>query len=127
MNNWWDEAEIEESVHTIGWALALPYKTKYPTLKEYMRDVALALTPADTTTAVAQEPHGVHLTVEVESSAMERFTYNPETRTLVVTYYGGSKYTYHAVRWASVDALLKAESKGTFLNREIKPFYRCTR
>jgi hypothetical protein len=63
------------------------------------------------------------------STAIERYRYDEERRMLFVRYCGGRSrrgrpYTYHDVPLSAFLALEKAESKGTFINKVIKPRYR---
>ena len=62
--------------------------------------------------------------VPVESSAVEAVGYDPEDRDLYIRYVGGAVYAYVDVPEDRYRALLEADSKGTFVNREIKPHYR---
>lgn len=54
--------------------------------------------------------------------------YAPESRTLEVEFHHGAVYRYLGVPPTVHDALMKAESKGAFLNREVRdayPYERC--
>jgi hypothetical protein len=65
---------------------------------------------------------------EIDSSAISRIGYQKPRRLLYVTYKGsGGSYVYIDVPPREYQALLKAESKGTFINKRIKPHYRCQR
>ncbi|MGC4152197.1 MAG: KTSC domain-containing protein [Propionicimonas sp.] len=57
----------------------------------------------------------------VESSAIEKVGYEPSELTLVVMFKGGALYRYAGVPQHLYDQLLTAESKGSFVNRRIKP------
>ncbi|NNM74102.1 KTSC domain-containing protein [Enterovirga aerilata] len=63
----------------------------------------------------------------VESSAIDAVDYDPKRRKLVVTFAGGATYAYAGVPAAKWKALLAADSKGRFVNREIKPHFPATR
>lgn len=65
--------------------------------------------------------------LSVESSAVESVGYDASTRTLEVEYAGGAVYRYLGVPPRVHDTLLRAESHGAFVNRRIKPYYRCER
>ena len=59
----------------------------------------------------------------VESTAVDWFEHHPETDTLESQYVGGAVYRYVDVPPDVVVELRVAESKGTFVNLEIKPDY----
>ena len=63
-------------------------------------------------------------TIPVESSAIDAVGYDAARRALSVAYKGGREYVYLDVPPEVFDALLKAESKGKFVNAEVKPRYR---
>lgn len=64
----------------------------------------------------------------IDSSAISHVTYQDQRRLLYVTYKGsGGSYVYVGVPRRDYDALLKAESKGAFVNERIKPRYKCQR
>jgi hypothetical protein len=62
---------------------------------------------------------------EFASSAITRGAYDLGARTLDLWYKGGDRYRYFDVPERVFDALLSAASAGEFVNREIKPHYRC--
>jgi hypothetical protein len=65
---------------------------------------------------------------EVESSAVSRIGYQKPRRLLYVTYKdSGGSYVYIDVPPREWHALLKADSKGVFINKRIKPRYKCQR
>ena len=49
--------------------------------------------------------------------------YAPESRTLEVEFHHGAVYQYLGVPPNVHEALMRAESKGTFLNREVRDIY----
>ncbi len=57
----------------------------------------------------------------VSSSAVTSLGYDESTRTLEVAFIGGSIYRYFEVGPGLWRQLVEAESKGGFLNAEIKP------
>jgi len=63
--------------------------------------------------------------VPVEPSAVEAVGYDAEGHELWIRYTGGHVYVYvyAEVPEAVYRKLLDADSKGTFVNREIKPTY----
>jgi lysyl-tRNA synthetase class 2 len=63
----------------------------------------------------------------VESTAVESVGYDARTRTLEVEYAGGGVYRYLGVPPRCYETLLRAESIGAFVNRRVKPYYRCLR
>jgi hypothetical protein len=63
----------------------------------------------------------------VESSAIESVGYDGRSRTLEIEYAGGGVYRYLGVPRRAYELLLRAESQGAFVNRRIKPYYRCRR
>ncbi|MFL5816455.1 MAG: KTSC domain-containing protein [Conexibacter sp.] len=65
--------------------------------------------------------------LSVESRAVESVGYDARTRTLEVEYVGGGVYRYRGVSQRVHETLMQAESHGEFVNRRIKPYYRCER
>lgn len=65
--------------------------------------------------------------LSVESRAVESVGYDAARRTLEVEYAGGGVYRYLDVPPRAYDLLLRADSVGAFVNRRIKPYYRCLR
>ena len=63
----------------------------------------------------------------MESSAIESVGYDPVSRTLEVEYAGGGVYRYLGVPPRAYELLLRADSRGAYVNRRIKPYYRCRR
>lgn len=59
--------------------------------------------------------------VRVDSSAVRRVRYDQRQRRLDLIYASGEPYGYYYVPHSKYRALLEAESKGKFVNREIKP------
>lgn len=74
--------------------------------------------------AMASKPP---LMIPVDSSAVESVGYHEATRELYVRYHEGHLYAYSPVPTETFEALLAAPSKGTYVNREIKPNYGCRR
>lgn len=69
---------------------------------------------------------------KIDSSAISQVNYQDQRRLLYVTYKGsgkgsGDSYVYVGVPRRDYDDLLKAESKGAFVNERIKPNYKCQR
>jgi hypothetical protein len=65
------------------------------------------------------------LVADFDSSAVERARYSPQAGTLDIWYKGGDRYTYYDVPPDVYGALRQAESAGEYVNREIKPRFRC--
>jgi hypothetical protein len=63
----------------------------------------------------------------VESSAIESVGYDAVSRTLEIEYAGGGVHRYLGVPQRAYDLLLRADSRGAYVNRRIKPYYRCVR
>lgn len=61
----------------------------------------------------------------VDSSNVEAIGYDPELRELHVNFNGGKTYIYADVSEDTYRELLSADSKGSYLNREVKPNYAC--
>ncbi len=59
----------------------------------------------------------------VISSSIASAGYSPEGSTLELEYRNGSVYQYFAVPRSVFDALLAAESKGTFVSEQIRGRY----
>ena len=63
----------------------------------------------------------------VEGSAhVSWIDWQPATRELTVEYRGGRLYRYEGVDYDTWTRLVRAESKGSFLRREIQPRFRGT-
>jgi lysyl-tRNA synthetase class 2 len=62
---------------------------------------------------------------EFDSRAIARAAYDAATGTLDLWYRGGDRYRYFEVPEAVFEDLLTASSAGEFVNREIKPHFRC--
>lgn len=65
--------------------------------------------------------------LSVESSAIESVGYDARTRTLEVEFVGGGVYRYLGVPPREHETLMRAGSLGEYVNRRIKPRYRCLR
>lgn len=61
----------------------------------------------------------------VDSSNVHRIGYDSATEELYVEFSNGRIYVYSAVPQSTYDELLAADSKGSYMNREIKPNYGC--
>lgn len=57
------------------------------------------------------------------SSNVSGITYDKATSDLTVTFTGGSVYIYHKVPGRQALALESAVSKGSFLRKQIMPYY----
>ncbi len=62
----------------------------------------------------------------VASSAIELVGYDDTDSALHVVYTGGATYVYRGVPPHVYDQLMAAESKGSFINRVVKPNYPAT-
>jgi lysyl-tRNA synthetase class 2 len=63
----------------------------------------------------------------VESSAVGSVGYDAVARTLEIEYEGGGVYRYLGVPPRAYELLLRSDSVGGYVNRRIKPYYRCVR
>jgi hypothetical protein len=61
--------------------------------------------------------------VAVVSSVIEEIGYNPSSRTLEILFKSGAIYLYYFVPQDVHDALMAADSKGTYFNKQIKKNY----
>ena len=61
----------------------------------------------------------------VDSSNIEAIGYDEDARELWVRFTSGSTYVYSDVPPATYDDIRRADSKGSYLNREVKPNYAC--
>jgi hypothetical protein len=59
----------------------------------------------------------------VDSSAIARIGYDPDDQRLVVTFNSGRSYAYFGVSRQRFTAFEQAESKGRYLNSQIKGRY----
>ena len=65
--------------------------------------------------------------IYVDSSNMEAIGYDEGTQELHVQFLSGAYYVYRDVPRQVFDELMRASSKGSFLNREIKGVYQFTK
>jgi hypothetical protein len=63
--------------------------------------------------------------ISVDSSNIEHVGYDETAQDLYVQFHSGQTYVYSGVSPYTFDELLNASSKGSYLNREIKPNYEC--
>jgi KTSC domain len=61
--------------------------------------------------------------VNVVSSVIEEIGYSASSRTLEILFKSGAIYLYYFVPQAQYDALMAADSKGTYFNKKIKGVY----
>jgi hypothetical protein len=59
----------------------------------------------------------------VDSSNIEQIGYDAGAMELWVRFVGGATYVYTEVPPSTYEELMSADSKGSYLNREIKPNY----
>ena len=57
---------------------------------------------------------------EFTSSMVKAYTYDHDAETLDVTFINKNTYRYSGVEEKTFEALLEAESKGTFINESVK-------
>lgn len=65
------------------------------------------------------------LSTTFDSRAITRATYRPDEQVLDIWYKGGDRYSYFGVPLEIYEALRAAVSAGEFVNRFVKPHYRC--
>lgn len=63
----------------------------------------------------------------VESSSIRSVGYDVKAWTLEIEFVDGDLYWYHPVPGSVYAALMRAPSKGRFVNNRIKPYYECER
>lgn len=61
----------------------------------------------------------------VDSSNIDQIGYDDDARELWIRFKSGDTYVYADVPPATYDDIMAADSKGSYLNREIKPNYDC--
>lgn len=66
------------------------------------------------------QQQGIREIPVVESSYLQKFSYNPTTLQLTVTMKQGGEYTYFNVSPSTVDELAQSKSKGSFYANVIK-------
>lgn len=59
--------------------------------------------------------------IAVDSSSLRELGYDPEEQALEVLFHNGSLYRYEQVPAEAVQALLQADSLGTYFNQVFKP------
>ena len=59
----------------------------------------------------------------VDSSCVARVGYDPDAEEVYVEFHNSGLYAYRGVPARVYEAFVTAESKGTFVNEEIKPRY----
>lgn len=57
----------------------------------------------------------------VDSSMVSHVGYDPQTKTLHLTYHSGGSYQHPGVPPAKFDALMRSSSIGAYINKQIKP------
>jgi len=65
--------------------------------------------------------------IKVESSNVESIGYDEDSKTLIVEFKSGSTYSYNGVPSIVYKKMLESESKGKFLNNNIKPVFLATK
>jgi len=65
--------------------------------------------------------------IKVESSNIESIGYDEESKTLIVEFKSGSTYSYIGVPSIVFKKMLESDSKGKFLNNNIKPVFLATK
>jgi len=65
--------------------------------------------------------------IYVDSTNVEAIGYDEDGQELHVRFLSGGYYIYHGVPQGIFDGLMYAPSKGSFLNREVKGIYNCTK
>lgn len=65
--------------------------------------------------------------IPVSSSNLSAAGYDPNSSTLIVNFKNGTTYKYLGVPQPIFDALMRAPSKGTYFNDNIKDRYRFVR
>lgn len=63
----------------------------------------------------------------VDSSNIEAIGYDENTRELWIRFLEGGTYLYSNVPLATYEDIMRADSKGSYLNREVKPNYQYRR
>ena len=63
--------------------------------------------------------------IPVSSSALSAIGYDPQTRRMKITFAQGHTYDFCRVPQQVFDALMRAPSKGTYYNENIKGRYPC--
>ena len=63
----------------------------------------------------------------VQSSMLAAVGYHPQSGTLVVLFNSGRAYEYYGVPIEDYEGLMRAESKGRFMHRNILGFYEWAR
>lgn len=72
----------------------------------------------------SEQPKDDKAFIPVVSSNLSAILYEKEEQTLTVEFKTGARYAYLGVPVATFDGLMAAESKGTFLGKEIKPKFK---
>lgn len=64
----------------------------------------------------------------VDSSNIEAVGYDPDSQQLYVQFLkSGATYVYYDIEEWIFQELMQADSKGTYLNNQIKPRYHCSK
>jgi hypothetical protein len=61
----------------------------------------------------------------VDSSSIRSVGYDVKAWTLEIEFIDGDVYRYHPVAGGTYAALMRAPSKGRYVNYRIKPYYEC--
>jgi hypothetical protein len=65
--------------------------------------------------------------IPLKSSNLDGAHYDPESKALTVKFKSGGTYTYAGVSQAHYDALISADSPGSYLHRKIRSGYDWTK
>jgi hypothetical protein len=65
--------------------------------------------------------------INVDSTNLYRVRYEESTNTLEIEFHGGRVYQYFDVPSQVFEELIRADSKGTFFNEQIKGHFRYAR
>lgn len=59
------------------------------------------------------------------SSQIDKISYSPETKIMIVKFKTGGLYLYDDVPVSKVTAMRESESKGSYFSKNIKNLYKC--
>lgn len=63
------------------------------------------------------------LTAELDSSAIDRATYERDSYTLTITFHTGREYAYHDVPESVFRGLVRSKSAGRYFQKRIRPHF----
>lgn len=72
---------------------------------------------------LSEQIEGTNIHVDIQSSNLKSADYNTETEVLTIVFNSGGVYEYEKVPWMMFTKFRKAQSQGSFFNKNIARAY----